>query len=200
MHSSSNVGDATRTSQRAASKQATRRRIAVAARSRFLVHGYAATRLQDVATDAGVASATLYFHFASKRDLLLESVGELNDAIRTRYPLLEHVVADRDRAVLEDWLIRTLGLWGELGPLVRVVDEAAATVPDVRSHLVDGFALGVLAITAGLGGGLEAERKARLTMAIHQGVFHEFGRGIQEDAPALAHRLAAVWATTLFGA
>ena len=40
-----------------------------AARTQFLTRGYAATRLDDIAAQAGVAKGTLYLYFRSKEDL-----------------------------------------------------------------------------------------------------------------------------------
>src|SRR3954452_22905822 len=53
---------------------ATRRRVVDAAGRLFTQHGYAATTLQRVADEAGVAVQTVYFHFGNKRTLLKELV------------------------------------------------------------------------------------------------------------------------------
>jgi AcrR family transcriptional regulator len=45
-----------------------------AARTQFLTRGYAATRLDDIATEAGVAKGTLYLYFRSKEDLFQSRV------------------------------------------------------------------------------------------------------------------------------
>jgi AcrR family transcriptional regulator len=50
--------------------EATRRRIAEAARLLFASHGYAATSLAAVAVEAGVAQRTVYAAFGSKREIL----------------------------------------------------------------------------------------------------------------------------------
>lgn len=57
--------------------RATRAAIAHAARRRFLAHGWAGTRVRDVAADAGVAEATVYAVYGSKAGLahaLVDSV------------------------------------------------------------------------------------------------------------------------------
>jgi AcrR family transcriptional regulator len=52
----------------------TRRRILEMARDRFLDQGYAATTMQQIAADAGVAVQTVYYTFRTKAQLLRELV------------------------------------------------------------------------------------------------------------------------------
>jgi len=54
--------------------QATRRRIIEAALARFRDEGYAATTMETIAADAGVAVQTVYFAFHTKAELLLAAV------------------------------------------------------------------------------------------------------------------------------
>ncbi len=66
----------------------TRDALVTAARRVFETRGYAATRMQDVAAEAGVSHGTVYTWFASKDELLSEVthsiVGEVVDASRER--------------------------------------------------------------------------------------------------------------------
>ena len=61
-------------SKRAARARATRRRIAEAALVRFSAHGYAATTMEAIASDAGVAVQTVYFVFHTKAELLIAAL------------------------------------------------------------------------------------------------------------------------------
>src|SRR6476619_2512672 len=54
--------------------KATRRRIAEAALARFSEYGYAATTMEAIAADAGVAVQTVYFTFHTKAELLLAAM------------------------------------------------------------------------------------------------------------------------------
>ena len=54
--------------------RATRRRIAEAALGRFSDQGYAATTMDAIAHDAGVAVQTVYFTFHTKAELLIASL------------------------------------------------------------------------------------------------------------------------------
>src|ERR1700688_4684029 len=55
-------------------ERAAERRAAIieAALDEFIARGYAATRLDDVASRAGVAKGTIYLHFADKETLFQE--------------------------------------------------------------------------------------------------------------------------------
>ena len=58
-------------------KEARPEEITAAALDLFVERGYAATRLEDVATRAGVSKGTLYLYFANKEDLFKAVVREV---------------------------------------------------------------------------------------------------------------------------
>lgn len=60
---------------RADKAQATRRSIVDAAARLFVERGYAATAIDDIASQAGVTSRTVYLAFPNKRALLDEAIG-----------------------------------------------------------------------------------------------------------------------------
>jgi AcrR family transcriptional regulator len=87
--------------------KAKRRRVIEEAASRlFAEHGYAETRLEDIAAAAGVTKQLLYQHFPSKKALHLallarhrdEILGRLTESMSTPGPL-----AERLPRVLDDW-------------------------------------------------------------------------------------------------
>jgi AcrR family transcriptional regulator len=55
----------------------TRRRILLAAERRFAESGFAEARIEDVAKDAGLATSAVLYHFADKRALYREVLGEV---------------------------------------------------------------------------------------------------------------------------
>lgn len=59
---------------RAEKSAARREAILLAALDEFSARGFAATRIEDVATRAGVAKGTIYLHFADKEELFREIV------------------------------------------------------------------------------------------------------------------------------
>ena len=67
-------------------KARTRRQLLDAARSLFVKRGYDATRPQDIARAAAVATGTFYLHFDDKRDAFLaftdEAAAELMECVR----------------------------------------------------------------------------------------------------------------------
>jgi AcrR family transcriptional regulator len=75
----------------------------------FARHGYAGTRLDDVAAAAGVTKPIVYRHFASKKTLYLALLAKHEDDLPTFFEGLDEVAADADpeqlvRAILERWL------------------------------------------------------------------------------------------------
>jgi AcrR family transcriptional regulator len=58
--------------------------ILAAAFEEFVLSGYAATRLEDVATRAGVTKGTIYFHFQNKEQVFVQMVRELSRPLIAR--------------------------------------------------------------------------------------------------------------------
>src|SRR3954452_21522822 len=76
----------------------TRRRILDAARAIVIDGGYAEASMSAVAGRAGVATGTLYRHFAAKGDLFAEV---FRGAAAHEQALIEAIAADHDRPVPE---------------------------------------------------------------------------------------------------
>jgi AcrR family transcriptional regulator len=97
-------------------------------------HGYRRIRVEDVAEDAGVSKATVYHYFASKDDLLTQTVAnciaEKHTAIGRRLALAGGTASDRLRLFLRQfWLVSLTsnsGLWQRL-----LVSEIVTEAPDV---------------------------------------------------------------------
>jgi len=111
--------------------RATRRKIIAAATELFIAQGYAATKLDDVATKAGVAVQTVYFHFTNKRTLLKESVDVASVGDDEPVPLLERpfVQEMRDepdpRKALAIWTAMSRAIFVRVAPIMGVVRDAA---------------------------------------------------------------------------
>lgn len=125
---------------RAARTRATRRRIVDAAADLFIADGYAATTLEQVAARAGVAVQTVYFHFGNKRTVLKEAVdvaavGDDEPVPMLDRPWLEEARAERDpQRVIARWTAYGRGIMTRVGPVMRVVRDAAVLDPDMAAQ------------------------------------------------------------------
>lgn len=117
--------------------KATRRRIAESALARFSAQGYAATTMDAVAHDAGVAVQTVYFTFHTKAELLIAAL-----TIAGGGPgVVEEVLA-------RDWIAEVFAaptgprrlalivehgneIYRRIGKLLPAVQAAASVDPDV---------------------------------------------------------------------
>jgi len=120
--------------------RSTRRRIIDAASRLFLDRGYAATILEQVAEDAGVAVQTVYFHFGNKRTLLKEAldiaaVGDDEPIPLLQRPWLDEVRNEPDPAgMIERWVANGAAILERIGPIMCVVRDAAGTDPDLAAQ------------------------------------------------------------------
>jgi AcrR family transcriptional regulator len=125
---------------RAARTRATRRRIVDAAAELFVADGYPATTLEQIATKAEVAVQTVYFHFGNKRTVLKEAVdlavvGDDAPVGILGRPWLEEARAERDpRRVIALWTEYGRGILTRIGPIMRVVRDAAVVDPDMAAQ------------------------------------------------------------------
>lgn len=100
------MGRSVPTSPKPRTRPAVERRAALldAAEQLFVLHGMAATTVEQITTAAGVAKGSFYLHFASKEDVL--------DGLRQRF--VETILTAIDSAVAQqptdDWGAR-LGVW-----------------------------------------------------------------------------------------
>jgi AcrR family transcriptional regulator len=125
---------------RAARTRATRRRIVEAAGELFIADGYAATTLERIAARAEVAVQTVYFHFGNKRTVLKEAVdlavvGDDAPVGILGRPWLEEARAEQEpRRVIELWTAYGRGIMTRIGPIMRVVRDAAVVDPDMAAQ------------------------------------------------------------------
>jgi AcrR family transcriptional regulator len=101
-------------------KEARPGEILAAALEQFVEHGYAATRLEDVARRAGVTKGTMYLYFPSKQALFKAVVNAslVADIARGERLLEEH----RDGA--RELLVKVITTWHD-----AIADTPAAGIP-----------------------------------------------------------------------
>lgn len=125
---------------RAEQAVATRRRIVDAAGRFFVRDGYAATTLQQIADEAGVAVQTVYFHFGNKRSLLKELVDIASVGDDEPVPLLDRPWVQELRAApggteaLRIWLRASRAIFGRVAPILRIVRDAAGSDPEMAAQ------------------------------------------------------------------
>lgn len=118
----------------------TRRKIVTAAAELFVTDGYHATTLEQIAARAGVAVQTVYFHFGNKRSVLKEAVdvaavGDDEALAMLDRPWLEEAQAEPDpRRVIELWTGYGRGIVTRVGPIMRVVRDAAVVDPEMAEQ------------------------------------------------------------------
>ena len=129
---------------------ATRRRILDAATELFNEHGYAGTSIRDITERLGMTKGALYYHFASKDDLLHAMVAPLLDAVRA------FLAGVPDAGSTRPELVRDLvDLLDANAPLVRsLASDPAVTRAKLAGR---GIAAPFAELASGLGGALDGD-------------------------------------------
>jgi AcrR family transcriptional regulator len=121
-------------SGRRARAAANRQRIIDAAAAMFLAHGYVGTTVPAIASKAGVAVETVYRAAPGKAGLLSAAVQSAlaGGAERAAQSVeqrqgIRRVIEEHDPTLqLKAYAATQPGVWSRVGPLLRVLDEAAA--------------------------------------------------------------------------
>src|SRR4051812_40050364 len=125
---------------RAEKARLTRRRIVASAAEMFLDQGYGATTLDQVASRAGVAVQTVYFHFGNKAALLKEAldiaaVGDDEPVALLDRPWLDELADESDPVlVIETWAVAGREIMERVAPLLGVVRGTVGTDPDLATQ------------------------------------------------------------------
>jgi AcrR family transcriptional regulator len=125
---------------RGAKTRATQRKIIDAATDLFVAEGYHGTTLEQIAVRAGVAVQTVYFHFGNKRSVLkhavdVAAVGDDESVAMLERPWLDEARAEPDpRRVLELWVGYGRGILTRVGPIMKVVKDAAVVDPEMADQ------------------------------------------------------------------
>lgn len=131
---------------REAQKEITRNRLLDAGADLFASQGYAATKIDDIASAVGTTRMTFYAHFPSKVDLMKALITERLNPALDRVPSPEHgtterelvaVVEDGTRERLRSWLASSAQRWDTIRPYTTAAFEAAAVDVDIRRLLDD---------------------------------------------------------------
>jgi AcrR family transcriptional regulator len=106
----------------------------------FVRQGYAATTLDQIATQAGVAVQTVYFHFGNKRTILKEAVdvaavGDDEPVAMLDRPWVQQVRTEPDgRRALAIWLTNSRVIFTRVAPIMKIVRDAAGADPEMAAQ------------------------------------------------------------------
>ena len=84
-----------------------REQIVDAAMRHFAEHGYRGARVEDIATEVGVAKGTVFLHFRNKEGLFMAAYREAVGQLPAWLDAPEGVVSQGFWAILDYWLRRT---------------------------------------------------------------------------------------------
>ena len=116
-------------------KDARPQEIVAAAMAEFATHGFAATRLEDIASRAGVVKGTIYLYFANKEALFQEVVRA--NVLPTIAPVQDMIAqfSGPTDALVEMVLRRMYGqmLGPDLAPIVRIIITEGGRFPDIAT-------------------------------------------------------------------
>lgn len=119
--------------------QATRAAIAEAARRLFLAHGWAGTRVRDVAREAGVAEPTVYAVYGTKAGLaraLVDAVDIAADVASSAHDVL--AVGKDPTAQLAAMVSTDRRLFERGGDVIALLRDAGRSEPVLRAAYDDG--------------------------------------------------------------
>ena len=142
---------------------ATRERILAVALDRFAAHGYAGTSIRDLADGLGVTKAALYYHFASKEDIL----EALVEPMASEWGALVQRASTRPAPPAEGLLRELVDILSRRAALIRtVMADPSLPSPQVREQLQ--VLANALAAGAGVGASGAAGVRARAALGAAQ--------------------------------
>jgi AcrR family transcriptional regulator len=119
-------------------KEARPEEILAAALESFAERGFAATRLEDVASRAGVSKGTLYLYFKSKEELFKAVVRETLLPNLARVEILVGSFEGPSARLLERLLLTLGGVLGSrIGAIPKLVIAEAGNFPDLARFYFD---------------------------------------------------------------
>jgi AcrR family transcriptional regulator len=117
---------------------ATRRQIALAARRRFAADGYAATTIDAIAAEAGVAPATVYKVFGSKRAMAGELLTLVDEQAGIEGFRVSLATDEDPRALLATGVQLGRSLFEHSGDIIAAVRGAAEVEPEFAGVFAEG--------------------------------------------------------------
>ena len=107
------------------------------ARRHFMTRGYAATRIEPIAREAAVSTATLYTYFQSKDDLFAAVIASASDAFAAEMAKVTHSAEGPARAQLIQFAAAYANFMGD--PFVRSVFRLVMAERPRFKEVAEGF-------------------------------------------------------------
>jgi TetR/AcrR family transcriptional regulator, regulator of cefoperazone and chloramphenicol sensitivity len=118
--------------------QQTRADILRAARRRFAEHGYAATSINDIAEEAGVAIQTIYDRLGSKRGMLLALIDLIDEEAGVGGLTKEVTSSSTPPAALRAGVRLTRSFQERCGDIIEALFTAAGAEPELADAVAEG--------------------------------------------------------------
>nr|WP_235870950.1 TetR/AcrR family transcriptional regulator [Rhodococcus spongiicola] len=158
----------TKPTLRVEQKRQTRRRLLDCARELFAANGYAAVKIEDIASAAGCSRATFYLHFTGKTDILRRIGSESMDPRPVSvYADLDAVLDNATREEFTQWIERAIDWFDRNRAILPAWDEALVLEPGFREPAREAIAALPDAMPSYLARwGADREREARLRIQL----------------------------------
>lgn len=117
----------------------TRRDILQTARRLFAERGYAATSVNDIAEQAGVALQTIYSRLGSKRGIVMALIDVIDEEAGVPEAATAVTTASTPEEVLRAQNRLTRGVQERCGDIVGALIAAAALEPEVQHAVAEGL-------------------------------------------------------------
>ena len=118
--------------------QQTRQEILGAARRLFAAHGYAATSINDIAAEAGVAIQTIYARLGSKRGMLLALIDLIDEEAEVDRLAPGVTGAATPVAAIRAGVRLTRSFQERCGDIIEALFTAAGSEPELADAVAEG--------------------------------------------------------------
>lgn len=142
-------------------EQGTRQRILNTAARLFVERGYAGTSVRDIAAELGIANPSLYYHFKSKSEVLVELLKEPLEYVQAAVSEAEQLSGDARARRIIGGLLEALEVHS--GVAVTALRDAGS-LPNAQRQLAHAMRPHIAELLAA--STAEDNRDLRVTMAI----------------------------------
>lgn len=102
-------------------------------RTLFLLQGYDATSIENIATASGLGRAAFYRYFRSKQDVLMALGRDAEQAGMAVARRLRRLAPGAELAELTRWVSEFFAFFDEHGPFITAAFQAAYADPELRA-------------------------------------------------------------------